>query len=222
MTDITDPGTISNGDTPDWDAVQAYFDAIYAVINNPGQLDNNNIKAGAGISYSKLNLTNAIVAGDLTSSAVTTAKINNGAVTKDKLGVTPAALVTATAQSVATGTDTTVQFPGTSYDTDSLHATNSKLACTSAGIYVFAANIVFPADSSVTANTRNEVWIRYNGSTRLATSAAPIANSAGYLSVAGQFRASAADFIECVVYQESGGTVNVSGNFSMARLGAGS
>lgn len=70
MTDISDPGTISNGDTPDWDLVQAYFNAIYAVINNPGQLENNNIKAGAGIDYSKLDLFNSIVGTDLTTNAV--------------------------------------------------------------------------------------------------------------------------------------------------------
>lgn len=75
MTDITDPGTISNGDTPDWDVVQTYFDAIYAVINNPGQLDNNNIKASAAIARSKLNLTGGIVTADLADDAVTSAKL---------------------------------------------------------------------------------------------------------------------------------------------------
>ena len=81
MTDIVDPGSINNGDTPDWDAVQAYFDAIYSVINSPGQLDNNNIKSAAGIAYSKLNLSNSIVAGDLTADAVTYAKIDTPNVT---------------------------------------------------------------------------------------------------------------------------------------------
>lgn len=77
MTDITDPGTINNGDTPDWDVLQTYFDAIYAVINNPGQLDNNNIKAAAAIAYSKLNLTGGIVTADLANDAVTSAKLAN-------------------------------------------------------------------------------------------------------------------------------------------------
>lgn len=68
MTDITDPGSINNGDTPDWDVLQTYFDAIYSVVNNPGQLDNNNIKAAAAIAYSKLNLTGAILNADLAGS----------------------------------------------------------------------------------------------------------------------------------------------------------
>lgn len=75
MTDITDPSTISNGDTPDFDVLQTYFDAIYAVINNPGQLDNNNIKASAGIAYSKLNLANSITTADLAAGAITPAKL---------------------------------------------------------------------------------------------------------------------------------------------------
>jgi len=74
MTDITDPGTISNGDTPDWDLVQAYFDAIYDVINSPGQIDNSNIKAAAAIAYSKLALTGSIATADLAANAVTPAK----------------------------------------------------------------------------------------------------------------------------------------------------
>lgn len=77
MTDIVDPGTINNGDTPDWDVVQTYLDAIYAVINSPGQLDNNNIKAAAAIAYSKLNLANSIATADLANDAVTTAKLAN-------------------------------------------------------------------------------------------------------------------------------------------------
>lgn len=71
MTDITDPGSISNGDTPDWDVVQTYFDAIYAVINSPGQLDNNNIKTAAAIAYSKLALTGSVTNADLAGSIVT-------------------------------------------------------------------------------------------------------------------------------------------------------
>jgi hypothetical protein len=75
MTDIVDPNTITNGDTPDWDAVQAYFDAIYAVINNPGELDNANIATGAGIEYDKLDLTGDIVTADIGDSEVTQDKI---------------------------------------------------------------------------------------------------------------------------------------------------
>lgn len=43
------------------------------------------ISNSAAIAYSKLALSNSIVAGDLTSNSVTTAKINNDAVDKDKI-----------------------------------------------------------------------------------------------------------------------------------------
>jgi hypothetical protein len=46
---------------------------------------NADISPAAAIAYSKLALTNSIVAGDITSSAVTTAKINDGAVTTAKI-----------------------------------------------------------------------------------------------------------------------------------------
>lgn len=102
MTDITDPGTISNGDTPDWDLVQAYFDAIYAVVNSPGQLDNSNIKSAAGIAYSKLNLTGSIATADLAANVVTDAKLatpatgsaSNGALVQQAIADTYVTLAT--------------------------------------------------------------------------------------------------------------------------------
>ena len=49
---------------------------------------NADINAAAGIAYSKLSLTNSIVESDLTSNAVTTGKIANGAVTVAKVSAT--------------------------------------------------------------------------------------------------------------------------------------
>lgn len=57
-------------------------DATGNVLTN---VENDNIKAAAGIAYSKLNLSNSIVAGDITSNAITTAKILDANVTLDKL-----------------------------------------------------------------------------------------------------------------------------------------
>lgn len=83
MTDIVDPGSINNGDTPDWDLVQAYFDAIYSVVNSPGQLDNNNIKSGAAIAYSKLNLANSIDNDDIKSAEIAATKLARSTVHSD-------------------------------------------------------------------------------------------------------------------------------------------
>lgn len=54
-------------------------------LNTITNIVNADIKAAAGIVYSKLNLTNSIVAGDITSDAVTTAKILDANVTLNKL-----------------------------------------------------------------------------------------------------------------------------------------
>jgi len=50
-----------------------------------GGITNTEINSSAAIAYSKLALSNSIVAGDITSNAVTTAKINAAAVDKTKL-----------------------------------------------------------------------------------------------------------------------------------------
>jgi len=49
-------------------------------------IDNSNIASAAAIAYSKLNLTNSIVAGDLTSSSVTNPKLAANAITIAKMG----------------------------------------------------------------------------------------------------------------------------------------
>lgn len=57
--------------------------AIVDYVN--GNIVNSDLSASAAIAYSKLALTNSILAGDLTSNSVTTAKIANDAVTVAKL-----------------------------------------------------------------------------------------------------------------------------------------
>lgn len=49
-------------------------------------IDNSNVAAAAAIAYSKLNLSNSIVAGDLTASSVTNPKLAANAVTIAKMG----------------------------------------------------------------------------------------------------------------------------------------
>ncbi|MBX7155580.1 MAG: hypothetical protein K1X91_11540 [Bacteriodetes bacterium] len=52
-----------------------------------GTITNADISATAAIAYSKLNVSNSIVAGDLTSSSVTTSKISNNAVDGTKIAM---------------------------------------------------------------------------------------------------------------------------------------
>lgn len=62
----------------------------YAKLNLSASIVNADIATGAAIAYSKLALSNSIVAGDLTTDAVTTAKIQNGAVDANKLAASVA------------------------------------------------------------------------------------------------------------------------------------
>jgi len=55
-----------------------------------GTILNADVSPAAAIAYSKLALTNSIVAGDITANAITTAKINDGAVTTAKVDATGA------------------------------------------------------------------------------------------------------------------------------------
>mgnify|MGYP000860278069 FL=1 len=80
MSSITYPNNISNADTPDWDLVKAYFDAVNTRATTT-KLDNNNIANAAAIAYSKLALSNSIATGDLAAQAVTYPKIATPTVT---------------------------------------------------------------------------------------------------------------------------------------------
>jgi len=60
-------------------------DAVTSAKIKDGEIVNADISISAAIAYSKLNLTNSIVAGDLTASSVTTAKLADDAVETDKI-----------------------------------------------------------------------------------------------------------------------------------------
>lgn len=68
MTIISKPYTFSSGATILSAEENANFNTIYNDYN--GNINNNNIKAAAGIVYSKLNLTGNIVAGDFNLASV--------------------------------------------------------------------------------------------------------------------------------------------------------
>jgi hypothetical protein len=73
--------TVTNGGVK-WAQVTADGIATSAVTSDKildGTIVNADINASAAVAYSKLSLSNSIVAGDITASAVTNAKLNNGA-----------------------------------------------------------------------------------------------------------------------------------------------
>lgn len=65
--------------------INAAAGIVYSKLALTNSLVNADVAAGAAIAYAKLNLANAILAGDLTTDSVTTPKVQNTAITKDKL-----------------------------------------------------------------------------------------------------------------------------------------
>ncbi len=70
--------------------VNASAAIAYSKLNLSASIVDADVASGAAIAYSKLSLSNSIVAGDLTTDAVTTAKIQNAAVTEAKLAASVA------------------------------------------------------------------------------------------------------------------------------------
>ena len=214
MTDIIDPGTINNGDTPDWDLVQAYFDAIYDVINSPGELTNANIDPAAAIAYSKLNLSNSIVAGDIASGAV-------GAAELDAIPV----CVLAQASNVANANTTAETWATEATDTDGMHSTSvntSRITIQTAGVYRVQASAWY--DGTLPEGETCAVSLRLSGTeigkSVRASETTPVGSGAvAYVEIDATFACAASSYFE-VVYSHSGLTSLATKRFSAVYIGA--
>lgn len=113
------------------------------------------------------------------------------------------------AQSISTGTVTTLAFNSERWDTDTMHDTvtnNSRIVFTTAGRYLIGAHIEF--DSNATGVRL--VWIRLNGSTYIATQYFDANSAAAHkVSIATYYNVAAASYAEVQVFQNSGGNLNV-------------
>lgn len=125
-------------------------------------------------------------------------------------GYTQGARVTHNAnQSINDVTETALAFNTEDYDTDAIHDTvtnNSRLTCKTAGKYNIWANIEFAAN----ATGQRQVEIRLNGTTLigLAEINATAARTAN-VPVSCTYSLAVNDYVECVVYQNSTGALNV-------------
>jgi hypothetical protein len=119
------------------------------------------------------------------------------------------------AQSIPNGTVSTLSFDGERYDTDTMHDTatqNSRLTCRTAGLYVIHAHVEF----ALNATGERHVILLLNGATQLAYHDQPaLSTNAVIVSVSTQYPLAVGDYVECQVYQNSGGALNV--NVSAAR-----
>lgn len=133
-----------------------------------------------------------------------------------------------TDQTVANGTSTALAFNSERYDNASIHDTatnNSRLTAPVAGVYLITAGLVYVGGTVGEYDLR----LRVNGATIIAEDDKHLASTTVSPTnlVSTQYKLAAADYVEAVVLQGTGGTRTVSaiGNwspeFAMTWLGPG-
>jgi hypothetical protein len=119
---------------------------------------------------------------------------------------------------------TALTFNSERFDDGNLHSTSAntgRLTAPVAGLYAIGAHAAFAANSTGT----REIHIRLDGTTSLAMGAGTAsATREGRMSVSTVYRLTAGQYVEVLVYQNSGGSLNVvstagySPEFWMVRL----
>lgn len=117
--------------------------------------------------------------------------------------------------SIATGTATALTFNSERYDDGSLHSTaanTGRLTAPVAGLYSIGASVEFAAN----AVGVRVVIVQLNGTTNLVRQDQAASGAGNFIGVSTEYRLSAGDYVEAVVFQNSGGNLNVnsSGNVS--------
>lgn len=127
--------------------------------------------------------------------------------------------------SINNDSSTTLTFNSERWDTDTIHDTGSntsRLTCKTTGVYLISATIDFASN----ANGRRQIWFVVDGTTTIAMTNVPAINGANVrLSLTTIYSLTADQYVEAVVYQSSGGALNVtvqanwSPEFMMQRIG---
>lgn len=116
-----------------------------------------------------------------------------------------------TDQSISNNTTTAITFDTERWDTDSFHegVTNpTRLTIPYTGYYVFGAGLEWATAATA---SRREIFIRMNGTTRLVDDEVGVAvgNTANpRMNCASYYSFTAGDYIEMMVFQNSGGALN--------------
>lgn len=129
-------------------------------------------------------------------------------------------------ESIADPSLTALTFNQERWDSDTMHSTSvnsSRLTATTAGLYDIGGNVVFANG----AGTARGLFIRVGGSNYIAGQYVPPVGGGGVttLNVSSQWSLAAAEYVELVVSQDSGGALNVTSvsastpEFWMTRLG---
>lgn len=122
------------------------------------------------------------------------------------------------AQSLTTAVTTALTFDTETYDVGACHdnaVNNTRITCPAggAGLWAFTAG----AEIAANATGRRELSLRINNTTFIVTDRVPpTAADASRLQVATEYRMAVGDYIEAVVFQNSGValTVTVAGDYS--------
>jgi hypothetical protein len=113
------------------------------------------------------------------------------------------------AQSISTATNTALTWDTENFDTDTLHSTvsnTSRLTASVTGKWRVNGSAMFAASGTGSRN----IFIRKNGSTNYADIYMPsIAGDPFTLSISDTIDLTAGDYVELVVWQNSGGALNV-------------
>jgi hypothetical protein len=118
--------------------------------------------------------------------------------------------------SINSATLTKLTFDSERWDNDTIHSTSSntgRLTATTAGIYMISAGVQWASNS--TGN--RELLIKLNDTTYILDKNCTAVTGAGTLmNVTTQYNLAAGDYVELVVYQDSGGALNIvtAGNYS--------
>ena len=129
-------------------------------------------------------------------------------------------------QAIDNDSTTVVAFDSERYDTDTIHDTstnNSMLTCKTAGVYSISGHIQFEAN----ATGLRLVGILLDGATTIAYMGwSDVGASAIYLPLETKYTLAVNQYVELVVYQNSGGALNIvksgsnfTNEFMMSRIG---
>jgi len=121
-------------------------------------------------------------------------------------------------QSISTSTNTAITFNTEDFDTDAFHSTSSNTSrftvpAGKAGKYLLNGNLNWDVNS----NTRMQIYILKNGS-NFSTPAAVTGDDYPNLSFSLVISLAVNDYVEVAGYQESGGSINVSGTSGATRV----
>lgn len=125
------------------------------------------------------------------------------------------------AQTIPNATLTALTFDTETYDTDAMHSTTtntSRITFTTSGPYIITANIGFTAN----ATGFRTIKLRVNNSFDIGYASQPaFASETNTLNLTAQYNFNQGDFVEVIVYQNSGGNLDtVSTSQSMPTFSA--